>query len=112
MKKLYKFEYDYWWDVEFEVDLDIYTKEIALETLDFFCWKYNKDNNPVDEALKKIAIECLALSVRGLSVYEMMYEFRYLEGFPDIDGKDGIKLRYIDNFKFSEDELTLEIKEL
>ncbi|MBL7971733.1 MAG: hypothetical protein JNL03_09445, partial [Prolixibacteraceae bacterium] len=48
MKKRYKFDYDVFeaW-VNFDVDTSIFTKEMALATLEFFTWDYDKEADPI-----------------------------------------------------------------
>jgi len=109
MIKIYKFQYDYWCDVIFEVDTEKYTEELALTTLEFFTWHYNKTSDPIIEVLKKISIQCLSLSLDGYNIYGVIEDFDNKEGFPKLDGSLGLKLITIDDFSLDEDNLSLEI---
>lgn len=111
MIKTYKFQYDYWCDIIFEVDTDKYTEELALATLEFFYWTWNNQNDPIIEVLKKISIQCLSLSLDGYSVLGIIDEFDNKEGFPKLDGSNGLTLVRIDDFELNENNLSLEIIE-
>lgn len=107
MIKRYKFEYDYWWNVSFEINDEVYTDDIAQLTLDFFCWTYNTERKPTVEVLKKICIECIGLSIQGWNKHGVISEFDNLEGFPKLDGSLGITLLEIDDFRFDSNDFHL-----
>lgn len=111
MIKTYKFQYDYWCNIIFEVDTDKYTEELALATLEFFYWSWNNQNDPIIEVLKKISIQCLSLSLDEYNTYGIKEEFDNKEGFPKLDGSDGLTLVRIDDFELNEDNLSLKIIE-
>jgi hypothetical protein len=110
MIKKYKFQYDCIYDIIFKVDLEIYTKELALATLEFFTWHWDKDSDPITEALKKIALVCLQFSADGWNEIGIIDQFIDLEGYPRLDGSYGVTLVRIDNFEYDENNLSLEIE--
>lgn len=110
--KQYTFIYD-----EYEASViflvtDKLTKEMAKEALGFFIWEYDKENNPIDELLKKYAIQAIeAASAENLNEYGVKYWFERNEGFLALDGSMGIELKMIDGYTFEEDRLKYEITE-
>lgn len=93
----------------FNVDNNFFTAEKALMTLDFFLWDYDKDNDPIDEVLKKYALKCFEISAKPSfdSVARCKSEFQDMEGFCRIDGSSGINLIRMESFDFDEDEITV-----
>lgn len=113
-KKRVSFNYDFHnAEVVFEVDLEKFTPEVALMTLEFFSWEYDKEGDPVYEALKKYALQVLIyLSERGFhSVDSVKKEFDE-EGFGNIDGSIGILLIDYDEFSFDPDLLEMEVTDV
>lgn len=96
-----------------EVDFNKFTEEMARETLEFFVWDYDRDGDPFEEFLKKLAIEIFKIGFAGnLSEYGVTEEFKENEGWPKLNSKSGLKLVYLQNFEFDEDNLTMQFKEL
>jgi maleate cis-trans isomerase len=110
--KTFEFNFDcYEAEAVFKVDTDIFTKEIAQETLDFFSWNYNKGNDPITEVLKKYAMESIKLATHySFNVNGVISEFRDKEGFANIDGSMGLTLVRVEGFEFDYDKLDYEIK--
>ncbi|MBI9052494.1 MAG: DUF2528 family protein [Bacteroidales bacterium] len=111
MKKKYDFTYGcHEANANFEVDTDKFTAELANLTLEFFTWEYNKEADPVDEVLKKIAIRCIEVaSENDYNTYGVTDEFNNMEGYPKLDGSVGLTLTNVDAYKFDEDNLFVEI---
>lgn len=112
MIKNYKFVYNmYEAEVEFLVDTELFTTEMAKSNLQFFIWDYNKDAEPIDEIMKKYAMKAIIASSRGYmnNVYSIQQEFDNCEGFYKIDGSDGITLKSIIPYEFNEENLYREI---
>jgi len=108
MNKFYEVNYNYY-DAEavFEIDLDIFTKEIANSTLEFFDWSYDEDEDPIKEVLKKYAIEAIKIATyHNYNTYGVICEFNNNEGFCKLDGSMGIKLTKIQSIQFN--DLTIE----
>ena len=114
MKKEYYFNYDnYEAECTFIVDTDKFTSEHAKATLEFFTWKYNKKADPIDEVLKKYAIEAIKISSKyNYNTYGVIHEFEDHEGFCKIDGSMGITLTAINSFEFEDDQLEMKISNL
>lgn len=106
MIKLYKFNYDDNASCEFEVNTDKFTKEKALDTLAFFSWNYDKDNDPVDEVMKKYAI--LVFEKTSLYWFDQLQEKEF-EGFYKMNGSEGILLKEVTDYEFNEDLLSVKI---
>lgn len=109
--KIYSFTYGFHEaTVTFEVDTEKFTPEVAKSTLEFFRWDYNKEADPVDEVLKKYAIQAIEYSTfnqhNELGVID---DFEDTEGFAPVDGSMGIKLTEVGGYEFHEHELTVEV---
>lgn len=109
-----KITYDYNYDFheatcKFEVDTNVFTKEMAQETLNFFTWEYNKENDPVDEVMKKYAMQVIQTATfESYNVYGVISEFEDKEGFCKLDGSTGITLLEVSEFEFYESSLYVE----
>lgn len=108
-KKRFKFNYD--WnkaEVVFEVDLEKFTPELANETLGFFLWDYDKEEDPVYEVLKKYAAEVLRISNTNQTAAGIVRMWDQ-EGFAPINGEMGITLVEFEGFEFDGDDLEMEV---
>lgn len=113
MKKIYEFDYNlYEASVVFEVDLDKFTKEMALATLEFFSWDYNEDNDPIDEVMFKYAQEVISHESTDMLFADPVKYFENKEGFGKIDGSIGIKLKRSKGIEFDCIELDCNIIEV
>lgn len=111
--KTFKFIYGFH-DAEavFEVDTKVFTADMANATLEFFSWDYNEDNDPVEEVLRKYAIQAIKIaSFSNLNTSGVISEFEDLEGFGHIDGSIGLTLVDVEGYEFDEDEMDLCITE-
>lgn len=108
-KKIYKFDYDYA-SLEFEIDLEKFTPELAKETLEFFLWDYDREADPIDEVLKKYALRAFLIGM-GKSCKGCINRWDE-EGFAPIDGSHGIRLIEYTDFEFMENSLTMEVKDV
>ena len=110
--KTYEFDYNFG-DAfaTFEVDSEIFTDELARNTLTFFVWDYNKKNDPVDEVMKKYALQAITFATeKGLNELGVISEFENYEGFYPVDGQYGIKLMAVSEYEFSDTLLIMEVK--
>ena len=112
MIKTYKFNYDFHEaSATFEVDTEKFTEKEANELLNFFVWEWDKNNDPVDEALKKYAFTAIRVATKGdYNTNGVKDEFDDMEGYYPVDGSFGIKLIYAEGYQFDEDRLTRELK--
>ena len=97
-------------EASFKVNTEVFTAETAKETLDFFAWNYDKEADPVDEVLKKYAIE----AIREATIYAyvtkgVIKSFENKEGFSRIDGSNGIELMTVWGYEFDEEYLDMTI---
>jgi len=111
--ELHKFNYDcYEARVTFKVDREKF-RESAQQTLDFWTWDYDEDADPVDEALKKYAIECIREATsNGWNTFGVKNEFERKEGWTSLDGKYGIELIYVEGYEYNEDALEVEVEKV
>lgn len=111
MKKKYKFDYDFSKAIaEFEVDTEVFTPDHAKATLEFFIWDYDLEADPIDEVMKKYAIEAIKMATyNNHNTKGVIYDFEEKEGFATINGALGILLTDVEGFEFKEDELTVKI---
>lgn len=108
-KKKYEFSYNYGnGTVTFEVDTDVFTNELALATLTFFTWDYDNEADPVDEVMKKYAMEAF----RNDNYWDIKTHFESAEGFGRVDGSIGVLLTEFDGYEWDEDELDVKIMEI
>ena len=110
--KQYTFSYEEYEASAVFLVTDKLTKEKAKHALEFFIWDYDKENNPIDELLKKYAL--IAIQIAGtenLNEYGVKYWFEKSEGFLALDGSMGIELKMIDGYTLDEDRLEYEITE-
>lgn len=108
-KRIYKFDYDYA-SLEFEIDLEKFTPELAKETLNFFLWDYDHEADPIDEVLKKYALQAFFVGM-GYNCYGCISNWNE-EGFAPIDGSFGIKLVEYSSFEFIDNSLTMEVRDV
>lgn len=111
----YEFAYMHWRAVvSFKVDPEKFTAEMAKETLDFFSWEDppDPDGDPVDEFMKKLAIECFIVGMENSwNENGVMHQFEDREGWPRIDGSIGVTILSIDNLRFDPDDIEMEKEE-
>ena len=110
MIKQYNYEYGFAEaTVSFQVDTDVFTAEKANETLTFFTWIYDKGADPVDEVMKKYAIEAIKQATfNNYNEFGVITAFEDNEGFGRLDGSIGITLLEVTGYDFDESQLTLE----
>jgi len=103
MIKMYDFDYNFHSaECTFKVDLNKFTIEMALNTLEFFSWDYDKDNDPIDEVMMKYAKNCMEKSTE-YSLYGLKNaEF---EGFYTLNGEYGITLTRMVSLELDEEDI-------
>ena len=111
MIKYYTFNYDNnEAQVCFKVDTEKFTEELTYATLDFFIWDYDKDNDPIDEVMKKYAIQAIRIATfNNRNLYGVKEAFNELDGFAKVDGTMGIELNMISHYEFDEDKFDINI---
>lgn len=107
MIKTYYFNYDMGEaEASFEVDTDEFNNEMALATLEFFGWDWDRDNNPIDEVLIKYAMKAIELAtINYHNTRGVISDFEEIEGFARVDGSSGIKLIKVTDYEFDEYKL-------
>lgn len=108
----YTFDYDmHRASATFLVDRDRFDTEHALATLNFFSWDYDQQADPVDEVLKKYALECMRLATEnGHNHIGVTASMANREGFFPVDGSSGITLTHVEGFEFDPDDLQVDKK--
>ena len=111
MIKTFKFDYDCCEaQAVIKVDTDLFTKEHAQATLDFFDWDYDEENDPVEEVLKKYAMEIIRVATKySFNVSGVTKDFENKEGFVKIDGSLGLTLVSVIPYEFDDEKLELTI---
>lgn len=109
--RTYNFDYDRCEaDVSFKVDTEVFTNESAKEFLEFFRWDDEPDmvEDLIDEAMKKIALRAIIEGCTGrwntLGIIDQLEE---LEGYPSVDGSQGITIIQITNYEFRADNMDM-----
>lgn len=112
--KKFKFNYDFHEaEVTILVNTDLFTREHAKATLEFFSWNYDEYNDPIEEVLKKYAMEAIKVATRySFNVSGVISDFDDKEGFAKLDGSLGLTLTSIDAYEFDEDKLKYKIEEV
>lgn len=90
-------------EASFKVDTEKFTPEMANATLEFFTWNYDKDENPIDEVLKKYALKAIEFATyNNHNVFGVKCDFITAEGFCLVDGTQGIELITVEGYEFYE----------
>lgn len=104
MKKRYQLEYSFGSTMVIEVDTDVFTHEKFKECSDFW------SNQPTfDEWLKMVYRIALHDSIATWSALKGLREGTE-EGYPKMDGSEGITIISFEDFEF--DDFEIELKEL
>lgn len=98
----YKVEYDGSWACTLEFDTEIFTKEVLQDFLDFFSWHYDQSKDLYAEYAKKIAQKVLFDSM-DYTLKRIIEVFAEAEGYPKLDGSQGVSLVDCDNWRFDGD---------
>lgn len=111
MIRNYKFDYSAGEAiVSFKVDTEVFTEEVAKETLEFFSWDYDEDGDLIDEAVKKYAMEAIRIAtVNNYNEIGVKGEFENHEGYCRVDGSLGIELIYISEYEFNDSYLDMKV---
>ena len=92
------------WSCIIQFDTEIFTKELVQECLDFYSWEYDEDECLYKEYAKKLAIQVMELSKQWNE--EGIKERFDEEGYPSLDGSNGVWLLRCDHRDIGEDEFT------
>jgi len=112
--KKYKVTYDFF-DLEVEIDHEVMTDEKLHEINNFWDdadYRKSKNNSDITATvLKLLAAEVFRQSVTSwLPIDEFDWnKGKGIEGWPSMDGSDGIKITHVDQVYFDHDEMTVEI---
>lgn len=111
MIKHYTFDYNMGEaEASFKVDTEVFTDETAKATLEFFTWTYDDEADPIDEVLKKYAIEAIReATFNTYNTKGVIESFKNKEGFSRIDGSNGIELMTVWGYEFYEGYLDMTI---
>jgi len=95
-------------DCKLQLDTDKFTKEDAQILLDFFDWDYDEDADPVYEYMKKVAMQCIEIATsERCNAKGVISEIKQMEGWPYLDGTNGITLLDVSRYEFLDDFLEL-----
>lgn len=109
MKRQYKFSYDNDEAVaNFAVDTEKFTNEMAMATLTFFSWDYDKEGDPIDEVMKKYALKAIELATFNYkNTFGVIDLFKNEEGYGNVDGSIGVTLTRVELFEFEDYNLDM-----
>jgi hypothetical protein len=109
--KTYTFDYDFGQaEARFEVNPDKFTAENALETLNFFHWDWDQDEDPIDEVMKKYAMEVIWIATsENKNTKGVIDAFMRKEGYCKIDRSSGIELISVSEYEFNPDSLEMTV---
>ncbi|NME67190.1 DUF2528 family protein [Flammeovirga aprica] len=110
MKKKYELQYGVFEaSATFIIDTSKFTNELAQSVLEFFTWDYDKEADPIDEAVKKYALKAIVLA--SFEHYDYLQgvinEFEEIEGFAPVDGSYGITLLKVDRIEIEDSQLSI-----
>ena len=110
------YEYDYnngEASASFLVDTEKFTPDMAKELLSFFVWYYDTENDPLDEVMKKYALQAIRFATyNGHNKSGVISDFEEEEGWSRVDGSEGITLTEVTEYEFDDRFLTITCKEL
>lgn len=102
-------------EVEFKLDTELFTKEHAIITLDFYSYDYDEDAEEEEliiEVLKKYAIAIITLAtLYSLNANNIIsaFEDQRFDGFAKLDGSIGLTLLSVTPYNFEEIDFSVEI---
>lgn len=67
----------------------------------------NRHGNVRDAVLAQLCITCMELSLTSFNVVELFKSSRAPEGWPILDGRDGIRLVSVEDFYFEVGDVTI-----
>lgn len=107
MKKTFQFDYNYQEaGATFVVDTDVFKPQHAKDLLEFFTWNYDKNADPIDELMRKWAMQAIEIATaENYNEYGVKSWFKENEGFLAIDGSMGVELKFIQQYEFDESVL-------
>lgn len=118
MIKQYSWEEDnFGMQVTLAVDTDIFTKEMAMEHINFFLNNFdNSHETAIDYAIRSHAKACLYSAIQGdYNAFGVMDDMSNQEGYFPVDGSKGIVLVSVGKFELDLEDsfvFTHETKEL
>lgn len=114
MKKRYEITYDWNQTVTVEVDHDVMTDAKLHEINRFWSGADERiqdyEGSVLWAVLVMLAQRCLRLSITELGSVKDCFNWKTghgVEGWPTMDGSDGITLISVDDFEFDEDEFVV-----
>ena len=112
MIKTYEFTYNHYeGEAVFRVDTDKFKPEDAQVLLDFFTWKYDEDADPIDELMKKYAMQAIMTATsNSWNEQGVKKWFEEEEGMIAVDGSQGVELISVEGYEFNEDRLHVTIR--
>ncbi|XP_022836404.1 uncharacterized protein LOC111363780 [Spodoptera litura] len=110
---VYNLTYDNWWEAKIQIDETEEAQKWVKESVEFFSnWENNVEDNDGDynkaflrNLFPHLIEESINNSLQGV-IWKITDNY---EGFPNLDGTDGITLLEIDSFSFDRDDLDIEI---
>ncbi len=111
MIRHYTFNYNFY-EAEacFKVDTEKFKSEDAKLLLEFFSWDYDEEADPIDELMKKYAIQAIRVATfKNYKKEGVKSWFAEQEGFIAIDGSKGVELNLVSAYEFNEDDLDMKV---
>ncbi len=107
MIKTFEFTYDELSaEAIFRVDTEKFTAEIAELILESYIWDYDPFDDPIDQAMRKIAMIAIELCTRyNDNLWGVKKRFNQEDFFLPVDGSAGIELTKIRKYEFTEEKL-------
>ncbi|AYW18540.1 DUF2528 family protein [Klebsiella sp. P1CD1] len=119
MANVKKYTVDYDWKAELtvEIDHDVMTEEKLHEINNFWSnadYRLKRHETVLEAVLVMLAKEALLIALsQGYNIYGVVSEFDWsegngVEGWPSMDGSDGIKITHVDvSGIFDSDDITI-----
>ena len=113
MKKRYTIQYDWMFDVVVTIDHDVMTDEKLHEINNFWSGAEERlrrsKGNVTDAVLRMLALRAFHMTITDLDAIGRLRRGEE-EGWPPLDGSEGILLVSLDDFEFDEDEISIKME--
>ncbi len=111
MIRVYNFNYDFFQaSATIVVNTNLFSEDLALIELENMKCTFDRKANPIDELMKKYAIEVIKSSTfNNYDTNNVIKDFKRKEYFSEIDGSKGIKLTHVSPYSITEEYLAFEL---
>lgn len=114
MIRTYEIDFDWKASVKVEVDHSVFTDEVATMINGFWMGADDRlhceDGNLIKAVLKMLAARIFAMDIElGIGVSGLIALFDNEEGWPKMNGSDGIKIVSLDGLTFEPEDMSVSV---